>query len=188
MNMRVVQLGNPILRRKAEKVPVSEIGSQKFQDIIEQLLEVMRGIKSVSAAHGNGLAAPQIDHPYQIIARFYDGNYRVFINPEITKKSNEVFDYSEGCLSYFYLRAKVERHRHITVSCYDQHGAKLELNFSDDLAGFAQHEIDHINGIPYIDRVKNLTRLVSIHEQYKNDAAKLNSVLRVIDYVTAIHP
>ena len=186
--MKVVQLGDPILRTKADKVPIDEIGSQKFQNIIDQMIQTMRGIKAVSSAHGNGLAAPQIGQPYQIIALFYVGTYQVFINPEISKKSSEVFDYSEGCLSYFYLRAKLKRHRHITVSCFDQHGTKLKLKFSDDIAGFAQHEIDHINGIPYIDRITDMTNLVSAHEQYRDNPQKLNSVVKVIEYITEVSP
>ena len=107
---------------------------------------------------GAGLAAPQIGIPERIIAVQERGKIGVYANPEIIKRSPAMQLYEEGCLSVPGKFGIVERHKRITLRALDRHGRRVELELSGFLAVAFQHEIDHLDGVLFIDKVKEYTQ------------------------------
>lgn len=169
--MRVLprtQFGNPALRKKAKRVPLKEIKSKKFQELVKQMFYTMR------RADGVGLAAPQIDKSIQLVVvciapTKYRPNLKpplktAVINPKIVKHSKETVDDWEGCLSCMAIRGRVPRYTNVTVEYYDGLGEKQRATFKDFHARVFQHEIDHLSGVLYIDRVKDTTSIMTLQE------------------------
>ena len=161
---------HPILHQKAERVLKVDDELRKFLD---DMLETMYADKGV------GLAAPQVGVSRRIIVidaeqHNEDGNYKAgnpmfLINPEIIQKSAEKIIFCEGCLSIPAQSADVERHYQIKVRYLDYNGNEKELDAEDYLAVILQHEIDHLDGILYIDRISRLKRnmLLKKLEKYR---------------------
>jgi len=162
----IIQLGHPTLRKKAE--PVNDILSEDTQKLIRSMLT------TVKVAGGVGIAAPQIDISQRIFIMCSKPNQRypdaplmeptAIINPEIIAKGDELEKDWEGCLSVPSLRGLVPRHKHIEVSYYDAHGNKHTKKFSGFIARIFQHEIDHLDGLTFIDRVESVKDLFSEEE------------------------
>ncbi len=142
---------NPILREKAKKVSKIDAGIQK---LIDDMVETMH------AARGVGLAAPQVGVPLrlavvQLPAEDEDpmaGKLIVLINPEIVKTvGEETMD--EGCLSVPGYVGRVRRAQQITVKALDRHGKPFRLKAEGLLAEAIQHEVDHLNGLLFFDRL-----------------------------------
>jgi len=184
MPQKILQLGDSILRKKSKSVKLKSIPSNEIECIVSRLIEVMKGIKEISPNYGNGLAAPQIGSNYRIIVLYFNNKYNVLINPNITRRSNQVLEYSEGCLSFFYLRGTVKRNKVVEVAAYDEKGEKVEHVFSDNLASLVQHEIDHLDGILYLDRIKDKKKIIPIDDKYKDNKNKLDIIKDIITYVT----
>ena len=150
---------HPVLEQKAERVLKVDADIKKFLD---DMLETMYASKGV------GLAAPQVGVSKRIIvidAEQYeeDGEYKrgnpmCLINPEIVYKSEEMILFCEGCLSVPKQSADVERHYIVKVRYLDYDGKEQEIEAQDYLAVILQHEIDHLDGILYIDRISRLKR------------------------------
>ena len=181
---KILPLGDPILRKKARAVLIKDSSSRKIQEIVRQIKERMKKIKQISPEHGNGLCAPQLGHSRRIMILFFDGKHHVYLNPRITWKSDGMIPSSEGCLSFFYLRGYVKRHEKVRVSAFDELGQKVESLFSGRLAALAQHELDHLNGVLYLDKIKDLREVVSIDERYRDNPKKLQRITNIINYVT----
>lgn len=159
----IVQKEQPILRDKAKDVPLSDIGTEKLNRIIADMIEAMDSQKD-----GIALAAPQIGVPLRIfvvkgkLLRHADHSYKggdedlVFINPEIVKLSKEKKDVEEGCLSVRWYYGKVKRSVRVTITAYNEKGEKVERGASGVLAQIFQHETDHLNGVLFIDKAKEL--------------------------------
>ena len=162
----IVQNGDPVLRAQAKEVPVAEIASPKFQGIIARMKEVLDPIRD-----GIAIAAPPIGEPYRIFVvntgllkqadkafKNADGGSgdMVFINPELVKKSRDKREVEEGCLSVRWLYGKVRRSTRVTLVGYDEKGQKVERGASGLLAQIFQHECDHLDGILFIDRAREL--------------------------------
>lgn len=157
MTLKIVTLPNQVLRHKAR--PITKFDDE-LQALIDQMIETMR------EANGVGLAAPQIDMAYRLAVietlPDYDeeGNeiegtraLYVIANPEIVWKSREMVDGVEGCLSIPGYLGEVERHESIRVRAQDRHGRKIRLKLKGWDARIFQHEIDHLDGVLYIDRL-----------------------------------
>src|SRR5918998_1047204 len=146
----IVALGNPVLRQKARKVSRIDTSIAK---LVEDMIETMR------AAPGVGLAAPQIGVPLQVaVVETEKEQVHVLINPEIVKADGE-YEPDEGCLSVPGYWAKVKRNERVTVKARDLKGKEIRLS-GDGLFGQAlQHEIDHLNGMVYVDRLDSLDDL-----------------------------
>lgn len=154
----IVQRDEPILRKTALKVPVSEISSSKIQKVISDMREAMN-----SQDDGVAIAAPQIGHALRIfivsdkILKEADPEYKsigkdlVFINPEITKLSRSKHDVEEGCLSVRWKYGKVKRSIKATIKGYNELGEMVERGASGLLAQIFQHEKDHLEGILFTD-------------------------------------
>lgn len=150
---------HPILHQKAQSVPKVDDALRKFLD---DMLETMYADKGV------GLAAPQVGVSKRIVVidaeqRDEEGNYKkgnpiYLVNPEIVWKSEEKIIFCEGCLSVPGQSADVERHYAVKVRYLDYEGREKQLEAEDYLAVILQHEIDHLDGILYIDRISRLKR------------------------------
>ena len=156
--MEIVQKGNPVLRAQAEEVPLEEISTEKFQNILEEM-------HSTLATQGDGvaLAAPQIDISYRIFVispkayKNFTGNKPlVFINPEIVNHSKKKTWMEEGCLSVRWLYGKVRRYGQATVRAYNEKGELFEFGGANLIAQIFQHEIDHLNGVLFDDHAKDV--------------------------------
>ncbi|MBU3669028.1 MAG: peptide deformylase [Candidatus Taylorbacteria bacterium] len=153
----IVSEGNATLRTEAKEVPIEEISSPKIQKVISDMKRALQ-----SQSDGVGLAAPQIGVPLRIFIvskRVYDDapDDMVFINPKIVKFSKEKrWMEGEGCLSVRWVYGKVERSTKVTLRAYDEQGNLFERGAGGLLAHIFQHEVDHLDGILFIDKAKDL--------------------------------
>jgi peptide deformylase len=122
------------------------------------MLETMRD------APGVGLAANQIGVGLQVAVIEVDNQVTELINPQIVRTSGEIIDW-EGCLSIPGFVAEVKRHAKVTVKARDRHGKEFRVKGEELLARALQHEIDHLNGILYIDYLDSLEELVRVSER-----------------------
>lgn len=167
----IVVLGSeaaPVLRKRARHVNTYDTELHRLlDDMVETLLD----------APGVGLAAPQIDVSERVIVvRLPDDEmsreeygdqagvlYEV-VNPEIVRATDDMVDGVEACLSIPGLFGTVSRHEGITVKFFDRHGKKQRVKVSGWLARVFQHEIDHLDGVLYLDRATELWREVEAEE------------------------
>ncbi len=170
--LKVARLGHPILRQVAEPIPPSEIRSPEVQRFIDDMVETMREYD------GAGLAANQVHTLRQVAVIEVLANPRyadappvpltVLINPVVTPLGEETEDGWEGCLSVPDLRGMVPRHQAVRLECYDREAQKVSLIAKDFFARVIQHESDHLNGIVYLDRMRDLSTLSHIAEWNKH--------------------
>jgi peptide deformylase len=159
----IVALGNAVLRNKARKV-------SRFDDSIRALVKDM--IETMREAPGVGLAAPQIGVPLQVaVVETEKDEIHVLVNPEIVKLEGEHL-LDEGCLSVPGYWGKVKRAEKVTVKARDAHGKEVRINAAEGLLGQAlQHEIDHLNGMVYVDRLESLDDLQRTHRSARRRSA-----------------
>jgi peptide deformylase len=163
----IITLGHPTLRLRARKV--AKFGPE-LQRLIDDMVETMR------AAPGVGLAAPQIDVPERVIVielpedrdEGLPAELYAVVNPEIVKASRETDEDQEGCLSIPGYVGDVERHTTIVVRGLDAQGRPVRYKVHDYLARIFQHEIDHLEGVLFIDRVADPAK---IHKLTAEEAA-----------------
>lgn len=176
--LKIETLNNPILRKKAR--PVKNF-DQNLQRLIDDMIETMRD------AAGVGLAGPQVNQSLRltVIETLPDRDEEdneiegtreliVLVNPEIVWRSRELVDGIEGCLSIPGWVGEVGRHESIRVRAQDRHGKKIRLRLNDWTARIVQHELDHLDGVLYIDRLtapENLWREEEFFEQQAEDEA-----------------
>lgn len=164
----IVQFGDPVLRRKTKPLTAAQIRSAAVQKLIPQMFYTMRNI-------GVGLAAPQIGlslrlavievKPLAHRADVESFPKTVVINPEILSYSKKRKPMWEGCLSLKHVAAEAVRSESVTVRYLDQHGKPHTKKFSGFVAQVFQHEIDHLNGVLYVDRIKDIKTLVSTQSE-----------------------
>ena len=169
--LKVARLGHPVLREKARPVPVGEIRSAGIQQLIDDMVETMREYD------GAGLAATQVHQPVQIAVIEVDANPRypdapgipltVVINPVVTALTEELEEGWEGCLSVPDMRGMVPRVTAVRLQCYDREANPVDLVAKDFFARVIQHETDHLHGIVYVDRMRDLRTLSHIAEWNK---------------------
>jgi peptide deformylase len=153
----IAQLGEPVLRSQAEAI--NDLGDPKIIELIDSL------IATAVANHGVGIAAPQISQPYRlfIIASHPSDRYphaptmepTAMINPRILSHGNEVVRDWEGCLSVPDTRGLVPRSRQIEVEYTTQQGETKQEILTDFVARVFQHELDHLDGIVFTDRISD---------------------------------
>ncbi len=159
----IVQTGHPVLRRVAEPVDLNHIGTPEFEELIDFMIEAMR------TAPGVGVAAPQIGIPLRVfvLEDSWGGSdaedeatrerplvpLHVVINPTLESVGDEVVHFYEGCLSVTGMAAVVPRHRQVRVKAIDRNGEPIELDWQGWPARMLQHELDHLEGALYIDRM-----------------------------------
>ena len=154
---QVVEIGDPVLREPARKLDREEISSPEIQTLIDDLVETKR------ATHGAGIAAPQVGESVRVaIVEVEEGNPRypykppepltVMINPTLEPVGDEVMEIIEGCLSVPNLRGSLQRQLAVRVRYLDREGAEHEEVKRGLTAGTYQHEVDHLDGILFVDR------------------------------------
>jgi peptide deformylase len=168
---KVMRLGHPVLRKAAAPVPASEITLPETQRLIDDMIETMREYQGV------GLAANQVHVPKQIAVIEVQRNPRypeapevpltVIINPVVTPAGEALAEEWEGCLSVPDMRGMVPRYTAVRLSAYDRTGAKLDVVAKDFFARVIQHESDHLNGIVFLDRMRDLSTLTHLAEWNK---------------------
>lgn len=137
---------------KAINVSDAEFGTQTLRDIVDKMFDTMALYKGV------GLAATQVDIHKKIIVMDIDDNRYVIINPEILDKSETLTSNREGCLSVPQVYGDVIRPEVVRVRYQDLKGNEQHIETDGLLAQCIQHEIDHLNGIVYVDRMKGLKK------------------------------
>jgi peptide deformylase len=154
--LEILQIGNPILRRRSVKIT-------HFDDALARLADNM--VETMHEANGVGLAAPQVGvNRRLIVVEMPDdedypqpGERWVLCNPEIVKTSRETEVGQEGCLSVAGYVGMVERPLSVTIKGLDTKGRKVRVKAKDFLARAFLHEIDHLNGVLYVDRAEEGT-------------------------------
>jgi peptide deformylase len=158
----IAKLGNPVLRHVAKPVDPSEIASRSFQQLIDDMFETM------SDADGIGLAAPQVAHSQRLIVMGCGGEQgfpeTVLVNPTILYYGPHQVENWEGCLSVDGLRGKVTRPSMVRVQALDRHGTSLDFEANGLFAVCIQHELDHLNGKLFLDRMTDLATLTQLEE------------------------
>ncbi len=155
--------GDPLLKKRAFEVSQEEVGSEKIEALIERMLEVAGGNRTDSTKRGLvGLAAPQIGERKRIIlvdigiddSRKGWGDLKVYINPEILWRSDEWVDGREGCFSVdSHVTGIVPRAERIEIRALDREGTEIFEKLSGFTARIFQHEVDHLDGIRFPERV-----------------------------------
>jgi peptide deformylase len=162
----IVEVGHPVLRERAREVSEEELGSGEVQRLIDDMVETMR------AADGAGLAANQVAETLRIaVVEVRPGNPRypykpavpltVAVNPVIEPLDDEVERINEGCLSVPNLRGEVPRHMGIRLRYTDRDGEEHEEVKRGLTAGTFQHELDHLDGVLFLDRVDDPATLTT---------------------------
>jgi peptide deformylase len=152
--INIVKIGNPLLRKKSIDIQDAEFGTLELKMLAEQLF------KAMDAEKGIGLAAPQIGINKRAIVFGMNNNtfsipYTVLFNPSFRPTSDEIIEDYEACLSVGLLHGKVPRFRSIYYQGYDIEGVLVQREASDLHARVVQHEIDHLDGIVFLDKVTN---------------------------------
>ena len=149
---KILDRDEKILRETAKSIPIKDISSKKIKSVLERMENALNG-----EADGVAIAAPQIGESLRIfLVREGISDKKVFINPEVTKRSRKKRSVEEGCLSVRWLYGEVNRSEKVTVKAYDENGKKFERGASGLLAQIFEHETDHLDGTLFIDKAKNL--------------------------------
>jgi peptide deformylase len=169
----IAQLGNAVLRKRAAEV--EDILADECQQLISKMM------LAVSEAGGVGIAAPQIHHSVRIFIMCSKPNERypdaplmpptAIINPEILSCSSDKVKGWEGCLSVPSMRGLVPRYSQINVRYFDQEGHEQLKELTGFIARIFQHELDHLNGLTFIDRLESTKDLISEVEWYQQFAS-----------------
>ena len=169
--MKIFQKDEKVLRQIARDVPVVDIISPKIKKVVEKMREALH-----SQDDGVAIAAPQIGESWRIFVvsgRVFDptfvkegivsekqnGEDVVFINPKFKKLSKKKSYMAEGCLSVRWLYGKVNRSNNATIEAYDQNGKKFTRGAGGLLAQIFQHETDHLDGVLFIDKARDIENI-----------------------------
>jgi len=169
--LNIARLGHPILREIAKPVDLKALtasGDNELQQLIDDMIDTMR------EEGGVGIAAPQVARSLQIVIVEYRQNERypsqedipltVYVNPKTTQSGKETASFWEGCLSLKDLRGLVTRPQEVTVEAFSREGEKMVMEAKGFLAVVLQHEIDHLLGKVFLDRMTDLTQLAWAEE------------------------
>jgi peptide deformylase len=158
--LEIATVGDPVLRERARELTVEELRSDEVQRLIDDMIDTKR------AAHGAGIAANQVGRALRVaVVEVEPGNPRypykppvdltVIVNPEIEPVDDELFPVNEGCLSVPDLRGDVDRFVNVRVRYLDRDGELHDEVRRGLTAGTFQHEVDHLDGVLFLDRVSD---------------------------------
>jgi peptide deformylase len=166
--LKVARIGHPVLRQPAQPLTLDEIRAPETQRFIDDMVETMREYD------GAGLAANQVHTLKQVCVIEVLGNPRypdaphipltVLINPVVTPITEEQEEGWEGCLSVPDMRGLVPRYTAVRLQAQDREGARMDVVAKEFFARVIQHETDHLKGIVYVDRMRDLSSLSYIAE------------------------
>ncbi|UCD15346.1 MAG: peptide deformylase [Candidatus Omnitrophota bacterium] len=149
IGLRIHTWPESILRKKCKEVKIVD---ERIEQLFEQMVLLMRANKGI------GLAANQVGLDLRLVVIETQTGILKLVNPRIVKTEGRI-DFIEGCLSFPGIELKIKRARRVRVSALNEKGVALDYQAEGMLAVVFQHEVDHINGIPFIDRVSFWTRL-----------------------------
>jgi peptide deformylase len=182
--LKIAQIGHPVLRQRARELTASELADPVTQRFIDDLVETMRD------ASGAGLAANQVHHPVRVCAIEVEQNPRypykprwpltILVNPVVEPLGDATFANFEGCLSVPNLRGEVRRHAEIVVRALDRHGQPQALEVRGVTAGTFQHELDHLDGTLFVDRVTDPKTLCTWDEFRRHHEAAFVERVRAL--------
>jgi peptide deformylase len=156
----IVKIGQPVLRQKAKKIRRVDLSTKRLvQDLIDTIHE----------ANGSGLAAPQINVPLRAIITKVNDQIHVVLNPEIVKESDEEIEADEGCLSIPGWYGPVKRKEQVTVRGLSRTGKPLKIRSEGWEARAFQHEVDHLDGVLFIDRMDDPSKLHKVQSQEEEE-------------------
>lgn len=181
--MRVKQLGDPVLRQVSQPVNLDDLKSGQYHSVLTEMKSVLDGIQAISAENGNAISAPQVGSPIRLVLLRVDGEFLPLFNPSFKPLDEETFLFEEECFSFYQIRGKVTRHLNIRVDFIDENGVQQSKDFAGEFSGIAQHEIDHLDGVLFIDRVEDTQTVRSIHYEFANEPARLNQVKQMFEYM-----
>ncbi len=163
--LKIAHVGHPVLRGRSRELTRDELASAAVQRFIDDLVETMRD------ANGAGLAAPQVHNPIRVCALEVTANPRypylpeipltILVNPVVASLGEETFESYEGCLSVPNLRGVVRRNTDIELTYWDRAGAQHKERVRGLAACVYQHEIDHLDGKLFLDRVEDTRTLTT---------------------------
>ena len=171
--LRISKMGHPCLRSRAREIPDDQVQSEPVQRLIDDMVETMIDYQGI------GLAAPQVfqslrllvvgsPEPAEALEDEASGGedevdrgipLTIVVNPRVTDCSPDLVEDWEGCLSIPELHGRVPRHHSIQVEGLDRRGDAIQLHKSDYFSRVLQHEIDHLDGLLYVDRMTDLSSL-----------------------------
>lgn len=171
--LKISRMGHPVLRQTASPVDDGEIPSPAFQQFIDDMIDTMR------ESDGVGLAAPQVYVPKRLALVEVKGPHprypnqpevplTALINPVIVSHSEESEEDWEGCLSIPDLRGRVPRWKSVQVEAKNRHGEPIEISAAGFFARVIQHELDHLDGVLFLDRMRDLKTLTHLREFQKH--------------------
>ncbi len=151
-------MGHPALRNPARRLEPAEIGTDRIQQLVDDMIDTMREYQGI------GLAAPQVHESLRLFVAGLEGDDEplplvTLINPEIEPVGSRVSEDWEGCLSIPDLRGRVTRPEEILVHALDRHGRNVEMQLTGYPSRVVQHETDHLDGILFLDRMTSLDTL-----------------------------
>ena len=175
--IEIIKMGHPLLKEKALAIEKDRIDSEDFKKFVDELTETMRASKGV------GIAATQVGVMERVFLLEVKNNKRypnqentplyIIINPKITSFSDEKVEGWEGCLSIPGIRGMVERSKSIIMEYTDMDGKTVEKEFNDFPAVIVQHELDHLDGILFTERMTDMKKLSFLDEYEKYHKDKL---------------
>jgi peptide deformylase len=167
---KIAAIGHPVLRQRARELTQDELASAGTQQLVTDMIDTMRD------ANGAGIAANQVHEPVRICVIEVDKNPRypykpdwpltVLVNPRVEARTDETFLNFEGCLSVPNLRGQVPRFTIVRVRAWDRLGHDVDFEVKGLTAGTFQHEIDHLDGKLFVDRVVD-TRSMCTWAEYE---------------------
>jgi len=146
--LKIVQESDPVLRKRTELVKNPK--SPEIKGLIADMIATMK------ETGGIGLAAPQVGVPFRIFTVNVEDKVYVFINPEVKNFSNDKISFEEGCLSAQKIWGPVVRSKKLTIKALDENGNPIKIRAKGLLARVIQHEMDHLNGVLFIDKAEKL--------------------------------
>ena len=161
--LKVARMGYPMLRTRARPLEPDEISTPRIQQLIDDMFETMRD------SEGIGLAGPQVYESIRLFVAGVDDEERmmppvVMINPEVTPVGSDVEEDWEGCLSIPDIRGRVSRATDIKVRALDRHGKPISITADGFPARVIQHEVDHLDGVLFFDRMTSFESLTFLEE------------------------
>jgi len=149
--LKIIQESDPVLRKKAELIKNPK--SPEIKGLIADMIATMK------KASGIGLAAPQVGVPFRIFTVNVEDKVYVFINPEVKNLSQDESSFEEGCLSVQKIWGPVIRPKKLTIKALDEDGEPIKIRAKGLLARVIQHEMDHLNGMLFIDKAEKLYKI-----------------------------
>ncbi len=184
----ILHVGDPLLRERSREITRDELASPEVQRLIDDLIDTMRD------ANGAGIAAPQVGELVRIATIEVTSNPRypykpripltVVVNPVVEFLDDELVDINEGCLSVPNMRGNVLRRVNIRVRYWDRHGVEHDEVKRGLTAGTFQHELDHLDGLLFLDKVHDTTTLTTWEQFEKYHRAAF--VERITEFVQRV--